>query len=194
MLFAGVDLSASLRKPTYISLLDENLTARIFSAPGDSEIIETLQEAKPCIVGIDAPLSLPRKGRIRGCERVLASLGVRFFPPTIPSMTSLTQRGIKLRSALEALGFIVVEVYPGGSQDLLCLPRKKSLSSLREGLEALGIRLPSGKLNGDALDAVTAAYTVFLYSKGEYLRITSDDCSLVLPIPRCLPRSPTRQY
>ncbi|QOJ78468.1 DUF429 domain-containing protein [Infirmifilum lucidum] len=194
MLLAGVDLSASSRKPTYISLLDEDLRAGILSASEDSEIIEVLREAKPSIVGIDAPLSLPLKGGVRGCERILASLGVRFFPPMIPSMAALTRRGIRLRSALEALGFVVIEVYPGGSQDLLCIPRKKSLSRLREGLEGLGVRLPPGRLSGDALDAVTAAYTVFLYSSGDYLRITSEDCSLVLPLPRCLPRSPTRRY
>jgi len=195
MWFAGVDLSSSEKKPTYVALLDENLTAKVFELSTDEEILEAVSSARPMYTGIDAPLSLPSKSRIRGCEKVLISLGIRFFPPTMPSMLSLTLRGMRLRMQLKEAGLSILEVYPGGSQDVLCLPRsKRSLAGLEHGLRALGVKLPVGRLTGDALDAVTAAYTAFLYWRGDCLRLASEDCSLVLPIPRCLPRIPTRRH
>jgi hypothetical protein len=40
-------------------------------------------------------------------------------------MRKLTSRGIRLREILEAKGFCVIEVYPGGAQDVLGLARKQ---------------------------------------------------------------------
>ncbi len=55
-------------------------------------------------------------------------------------MRDLTERGIRIRSFLEADRFRAFEVYPGGAQDIWSIPRvKHSLSGLREGLRKLGI-------------------------------------------------------
>lgn len=192
MLFAGLDLTSSQHKASYIAFLNEELIAKIVKVHTDEEIIKAVADVEIYALGIDAPLSFPKHGMFRGCEKILLGLGIRFFPPTLPSMKGLTKRGVRLASALSSRNIKVLEVYPGGSQDVLCIPRKKkSLSLLKRGLEELGISLPIGRLNGDALDAVSAAYTVYLYWRGNYLRLSSDDCELILPIPRCLPRTPS---
>lgn len=195
MLFAGVDLSATPRRASSIAFLDPELRVDIVTVFSDEDLLNALLSRKVYAVGIDSPLSKPSRGRLRGCERILTELGVRFFPPTIPSMEKLSERGLRLASMIKEAGLRVYEVYPGGSQDVLCIPRKRaSLRGLRSGLESLGVLLPAVELGGDELDAVTAAYTIYKLWYGEVLRLVSDDCELILPLPRCLPRTPTRRY
>ncbi len=62
----------------------------------------------------------------------------------------------------------MVEIYPGGAQDVLGLPRvKHSLIELRQGLKRLGITGLKESLSPHELDAVTAAYVGFLYMRGK---------------------------
>jgi len=71
---------------------------------------------------------------------------------------------------LEADGFRVVEVYPGGAQDIWSIPRvKHSLSGLREGLIKLGISGLMKETSGHELDAATGALVgrFFLQGKAE---------------------------
>ncbi|MEZ0346635.1 MAG: DUF429 domain-containing protein [Infirmifilum sp.] len=195
MFFGGLDLTAGEVKASYLAFLDLELRARVLKLYTDEEILNNITRQEVYAMGIDSPLSFPKQARERGCERMLRELGIKFFPPVLPAMEKLTKRGMKLAATLEKAGIRVLEVYPGGTQDLLCIPRKKaSLVGLKEGLERLGIKFVDAKLNGDALDAVTAAYTVYLYWRGDYLRLKSGDCELILPVPRCLPRIPSRRY
>jgi predicted nuclease with RNAse H fold len=83
----------------------------------------------------------------------------------------LTERGIKIRKILEKK-YKVIEVYPGATQNILKIPRKqKGLKKLLNGLKKLGIKIERKKLNGDELDAITAAYTGYLFLKGKTTEI-----------------------
>jgi predicted nuclease with RNAse H fold len=152
---------------------------------------------EPDLVVIDAPLSLPR-GRatiddrsgphFRACDRELQRMGIRFFPITLGPMRMLTSRGMALRSSLEREGFRVIEGYPGGSQDRLGLPRKQAGAAvlqralLRRGLGGV---LLERMLSHDELDAVTIAWTGYLYLGGRGLVIGDpEEGEMLLPSPR----------
>lgn len=184
-------MAGSERRGTGMCLLDESLTAKVWVVYGDEEIIRDAERLRPDIVAIDAPLTIP-KGRssiddrsgphFRECDLMLKRMGIKFFPVTLGPMRMLTKRGVRLKERLTALGLRVVEVYPGGAQDVLGIPRKsKGLEALRRGLEALGIRMPLGSLSGDELDAITAAYVGLLYLKGEAEVLKGVDGAIVMP-------------
>jgi hypothetical protein len=83
-------------------------------------------------------------------------------------MRVLTERGKGLKEVLETKGFKVIEVYPGGAQDVWTIPRaKQNLSELREGLHRLGIRGLDKSCADHELDAATAALVGRLYLQGK---------------------------
>jgi len=186
-----VDLAGSEKRETGMCLMDEALNTDVWVVHTDDEIVRDAAAARPGIVAIDAPLSIPRGRRriddregphFRECDLMLRRMGIRFFPVTLGPMRLLTARGMALRERLESIGLRVVEVYPGGAQDILGLPRKGAgLEELRRGLESLGIRLPARRLSGDELDAVTAAYVGLLYMRGLAEVLEGVDGAIVMP-------------
>ena len=176
----GVDLAGSPHRATGVCIL-QGMTARTHIAFADEEILSWIDQARPTIVPIDAPLSLPggRKTihdlsgeHFRDCDLELRRRGIRFFPVTLGPMRMLTERGIALKAKIEKMGYRVVECYPGGAQDVWGIPRqRRDLQGLRRGLEELGVRGLTQAMTGDELDAVTAALVGrwFLLGKGEIL-------------------------
>ena len=177
---AGIDLAGSPRRATGVCILRGN-RAETCVALSDDEILEAIRMAAPAIVPMDAPLSLPagrrtihdRRGEhLRPCDRKLQQRGIRFFPITLGPMRMLTERGLRLKAQIEALGYRAVECYPGGSQDAWKLPRQhKDMEGLRRGLRRLGVRGIGKRMTPDELDAVTAALVGrwYLLGKGEWL-------------------------
>jgi histidinol phosphatase-like PHP family hydrolase/predicted nuclease with RNAse H fold/dephospho-CoA kinase len=163
----GIDLTAG-DKPSGAAVLDK-FSVETCSLRSDEEILSYIRSQEPRIVSIDSPLGLPgggesidaKAGIVRVAEQDLASIGIPAYPALIDSMRNLTQRGIRLRRAIEALPESprVIESYPGAAQDILCLPRKqKSLDLLREGLRRLGLKGTGlATRSHDEMDAVTSA-------------------------------------
>jgi predicted nuclease with RNAse H fold len=159
----------------------------------DDEVLAFIEAARPALVAIDAPLSLPpgrksiedRTGEhFRHCDRELLKRGIRFFPITLGPMRSLTTRGIRLKKRLVRRGFEVIEIYPGGAQDLWKIARKqRGLPKLRRGLEKLGLIGLAKTMNGDELDAVTGALVGRLYLKG-HAEVLGDFCEGAIIIPK----------
>ncbi len=185
----GIDLAGSPRRPTGICALC-GLKARTAVAFSNEEILRWITQVQPDLVTIDAPLSLP-KGRetihdrsgehFRDCDRELQRRGIRFFPITIGPMRLLTERGLALRAKIEALGYRVVECYPGAAQDVWGIPRQhRDLKGLRTGLRKLGVRGLTEAMTGDELDAVTAALVgrLFLAGRAEML---GGETGIVIP-------------
>ncbi len=123
MVVVGVDLAGSPRRATGVCVLT-GLKAKAQIAHGDDEILAIIEQAKPDLVPIDAPLSLPpgrktihdRQGEhLRECDRELQNRKIRFFPITLGPMRMLTERGLALKAKIEAQGYPVVECYPGSS-------------------------------------------------------------------------------
>lgn len=173
---AGIDLAGVAHRPSGWCLLKEwkAETSLLYS---DEEILNKIKREKPDLVAIDAPLSLPpgRKSiddktglHFRLCDEELRRRKIRFFPITLGPMRSLTERGIALRRVLENEGFRVVEVYPGGAQDIWGIPRvKHNRTGLRDGLRRLGISGLKKDISDHELDAATGALVGFLFLTGK---------------------------
>ncbi|MEM2926642.1 MAG: DUF429 domain-containing protein [Candidatus Bathyarchaeia archaeon] len=194
MKVVGIDLAGVEGRETGFCIL-RGFEATIAILRSDEEILGEALRADPSIVAIDAPLCLP-KGRpslqipggphLRKCDRDLQAMGIRFFPISLGPMRRLTERGMRLKEFMESRGLRVIEVYPGGAQDILGIPRAKvNLKGLRDGLEKLGIKnLPEG-LNPHELDAVTSAFVGKLYLEGAYLALGDPEEGLmIMPKPK----------
>ncbi|OGG53446.1 MAG: hypothetical protein A3F84_12705 [Candidatus Handelsmanbacteria bacterium RIFCSPLOWO2_12_FULL_64_10] len=188
----GVDLAGSPHRPTGVCVL-RDLRAETRVAYADEEILALIRGAQPALVPIDAPLTLPagrksihdRNGEhYRECDRELQRRGLRFFPITLGPMRVLTERGMKLRAEIEAMGFRAVECFPGAAQDVWGLPRKQhDLEGLRDGLRRLKVRGITDGMTNDELDAVTGALAGrwFLLRKGEML---GGEDGIVMPVKK----------
>jgi predicted nuclease with RNAse H fold len=176
----GVDLAGSSRRPTGLCVL-RGMKAETCIALTNEEILESVDLAKPDLVTIDAPLSLPNgRGTIhdrggehfRDCDRELQRRGIRFFPITLGPMRMLTERGMALKAKIEMMGYGAVECFPGGAQDVWGIPRQhRDIAGLRGGLRRLGVKGLRDHTTSDELDAVSAALVGrwFLLGRGEML-------------------------
>lgn len=190
LVVVGIDLAGSPRRPTGVCVL-RGLKAQTRVLYSDEEILALIRQARPVLVPIDAPLSLPAGRRTiqdrngehyRPCDRELQRRGLRFFPITLGPMRMLTERGLRLRAEIEALGFRAIECFPGAAQDVWGIPRKQhDLEGLRAGLSRLKVRGITDAMTNDELDAVTGALAGrwFLMGRGEML---GGEDGIVMPL------------
>lgn len=166
LVVVGIDLAGSPKRPTGIcALCDLKAETRIVFS--DDDILDFVKEARPTLVPIDAPLSLPKGRRtvhdrtgehLRKCDHELLRRGIRFFPVTLGPMRMLTERGLGLKQRLAAMGYQALECYPGAAQDLWRIPRQhQDRLGLLNGLRKLGLRGLKKSATSDELDAATAA-------------------------------------
>jgi len=192
LVVVGVDLAGSPRRPTGLCLL-RGLRAETHIAFSDDDILHVVRQARPDLVPIDAPLSLPKGRRtihdrsgehFRNCDRELLRRGIRFFPITLGPMRMLTERGLALKMKLRAMGYHAVECYPGAAQDVWGIPRQhRDRQGLLAGLRKLGLRGLRKTATSDELDAATAALVGrwFLLDRAEML---GDKDGIVIPVGR----------
>jgi len=177
----GIDLTGSEEKPSGFAVLSGTV-AETFPILTDDEMVEHISDVKPDIISIDSPLSLPmgrccgdkncecaKHGIMRYCELTLKRFGIGVYPCLIDSMVNLTMRGINLASRLCGLGFNVIESYPGVTQDLLHIPRKrKGLELLLSGIKNFGIEGMRDDITHDEADAITSALVGYFYLDNKY--------------------------
>ncbi|MCW4047722.1 MAG: DUF429 domain-containing protein [Candidatus Bathyarchaeota archaeon] len=190
MSVVGLDLAGVEKRPTGLCILN-GMAAETLLVYTDQEILRAIEAAKPRVVAIDAPLSLPsgRKSieeranvHLRECDRELLRRGIKFFPITLGPMRKLADRGIRLRKTLENRHFTVIEVYPGGAQDILGIPRKqRGLDKLREGLEKAGVKGLNSQMSDHELDAVTCALVGKLFLEGKSVIYGTPSQAIIMP-------------
>lgn len=191
MSIVGLDLAGVESRPTGLCVL-KGWIAETFLVYTNGEIVRKAEESKPKLVAIDAPLSLPAgrksieertKVHLRECDKELLKRGIKFFPVTLGPMRKLTSRGITLRRILEGKHFKVIEVYPGGAQDILRIPRKQhGLQKLRAGLKEYGIKGLNDKMTNHELDAVACALVGRLFLEGKTITYGTGEQTIVMPI------------
>ncbi len=190
MIVVGLDLAGVETRPTgFCALFD--LKAETSLVYTDKEILEKIRAVSPEVIAIDAPLSLPpgrqsieqrTETHLRECDRELLRRKIRFFPITLGPMRKLTVRGMNLKTTLEDKNFKVIEVYPGGAQDVLGIPRKQQgLDKLREGLEKLSLKGLSTQMSDHELDAVTCAFVGKLFLQERSVTYGNPECGIVMP-------------
>ena len=190
MLIVGLDLAGVKTRPSGLCIL-EKMKVETMLLYSDEEIIQKIEELRPKIITIDAPLSLPpgRKSieektniHLRECDKELLKRGIKFFPITLGPMRKLTTRGIRLKKILEDKEFKVIEVYPGGAQDVWNIPRKqRGLEKLMNGLKKMGIQGLKKDMNNHELDAVTCALTGKYYLDGKAEVLGTINNGIVIP-------------
>ena|ERR1700681_2715993 len=181
----GIDLTGSEKRPTGWCVLRHGKVETRRIATTD-ELISATLECSPTLVSIDSPLALPigwessslEAGEpppgatiMRECERILKRRGVNVYPCLIPSMRSLTRRGISLATDLRAAGAPVIESFPGAAQDIMGIPRKRaSLELLKAGLVEFGIsgNYSVNDVSHDELDAITSAIVGVFFWGGRF--------------------------
>jgi uncharacterized protein len=197
MTVVGLDLAGVETRPTGFCVLAD-LKAETCLFYTDEEILARTQAASPDVIAIDAPLSLP-PGRqsieqktevhLRECDKELLRRKIRFFPITLGPMRKLTTRGMNLKRLLEHRQLKVIEVYPGGAQDVLGIPRKQQgLDRLQEGLERLGIKGLNSQMSDHELDAVTCAIVGKLFLEGKSVTYGNSNDGIVMPREKETPR------
>ena len=184
----GIDLSGSCKKASPYALLDGDATLRcLASFKAHDELLPAVEEHRPDLIAIDAPLFLPlgldcleedcacasangRKGRV--AEQELAGKGIGCFFTTKQSIIrNLIYRAMELGGDLARRGYPVIEVYPYATKVLLFgdeVPAKAnptSLPFLKEKLAGLigGLDPHVNDLNHDRCDALLTAYTGYLH-------------------------------
>ncbi len=136
--------------------------------------------------GIDAPLSLPRSGNFRECERKLQKMGISLFPPLSDLMIGITGRGIEMKVLLESGGVSVYEVYPYATRVILGIGRNVKKRS-RSGRKSIARSLSKFVSNvpempeHDELDAIISALTVQLFLDGKGEEIGGRDGKIIVP-------------
>jgi uncharacterized protein YprB with RNaseH-like and TPR domain/predicted nuclease with RNAse H fold len=186
----GIDLTGSEKRATGWALMDGPF-ATTKTIRTDEELISETLAAKPDLVSIDSPLSLPYGYGAPGvpiyrkCELALKRMGISVFWCLLPSMQMLTRRGIKLADELRKAGCNVIESYPGAAQDILGIPRKKaSLDELKHGLSRAGITgdFLTAHITHDEVDAITSALVGLFYLADEYIALgTPTEDYLIVP-------------
>jgi predicted nuclease with RNAse H fold len=197
----GIDLTGSERRATGWALLD-GAVATTKAIRSDEELLRETLAANPDIVSIDSPLSMPEgvtdpdktgtRPIYRRCELALKRMGISVFWCLLPTMKSLTMRGMRLASELRKRGLEVIESYPGAAQDLLGIPRKGlSLEELKQGMGRIGItgEYLTGSVCHDEVDAITSALVGLFYLADDYIALgTPKEDYLIVP------RSPSINY
>jgi uncharacterized protein YprB with RNaseH-like and TPR domain/predicted nuclease with RNAse H fold/dephospho-CoA kinase len=205
----GIDLTGSEARPSGWCLLEDG-RATTFRIGSDEDLISATMAAKPTLVSIDSPLSLP-KGRVsvddddpgrrlfgimRECERILKKRGVNVYPSLIRSMQALTARGIRLAKYFRSIGVPVIESYPGAAQDIMNIPRKGAdRGLLKEGLVEFGISgdFKTCDISHDELDAITSAAVGLFFASGNFEALGNDEEEYLI-IPDIKPKiSPWRK-
>lgn len=193
-LVIGIDLAGAAHRPTGACFLSgfRAETRLLFS---DADILEAVLSAAPSLVAVDAPLNLPpgrrsmedRNGaHYRPCDLELRRRGIPFFPITLGPMRGLTERGIMLRRRLERKGLRVVEMYPGGAQDVWKIPRaKRDHDGLLRGLRKLGLKGLRRAASDHELDAASGALVGRLFLEGQAEVLGDFETgAILLPRPR----------
>lgn len=186
----GIDLTGSEKRGSGWAMLKcGKVKTKILHK--DNEIFKNTIEVNPNLISIDSPLSIP-KGRksfsdkspcrkygiARECERELKRRGISVFWCLLPSMQSLTKRGIKLAKRFRKSGYKVIESFPGAAQDILLIPRKKtSVDELKYGLTEFGLKgnFITDKVKHDELDAITSALVGYFYLSKNYEALGNED-------------------
>ncbi len=192
----GIDLTGSERRATGWALLDGD-RAETKSIAADEDLFLETMAAKPDIVSIDSPLSVPegwsqaQKQLVDGapiyrkCELALKRMGISVFWCLLPTMRALTMRGMKLADRLRNHGQHVIESYPGAAQDILGIPRKgASLEELKWGLKRAGIdgAYLKERVSHDEVDAITSALVGLFYLADDYIALgTPEEDYLIVP-------------
>jgi len=179
----GIDLAGAENRETGWALL-QGYNVKVLTLYSNEEILRKTLEVRPLIVAIDAPLTLPKKGKMRLADKEMKKLGCAVLPPLFPGMKMLTSRGIYLASKMQESGIKVIEVHPTSSRKILGLPVAKDVEKIRHSLLKLGLKgdIEERRLTIHELDAIVAAFTAKLHIHGQTVKVgNKEEGYIIIP-------------
>ena len=186
----GIDLSGKPENPTGACFLDKR-NIQFSTLFENNEILSYIQEKKPSLIVIDAPLSLPKGrcclskdcscskegGHFREAEVEMRKYG-RTLPLTFRGMRMLTERGIQITDELRD-EYTVLESHPRTVQKIL------GFSNLYEDLRRY-FELPEN-ISEHELDAALLVTAGAFYARGEFMEFgDADEGTIILPKEKCI--------
>ena len=190
MKILGIDLAGKEENPSGLCILDD-LKMEYLTNYTNQEIVNTVNNTKPSLIIIDAPLSLPKGrcclekeckcavgGHFRMAERQIRKYG-RVLPLTFTGMKMLTLRGIYLASILRTQ-YTVIESHP----------RTRSMNiGIVDPIECLNkISKVPLIISDHEIDAGILTVTGYLYQNNCFIELGDpDEGTIILPKnPNCL--------
>ena len=166
-IIVGIDLAGTAKNPTGWAMW-KNKVVSACQLYNNQEIVRRSINCDPALIAIDAPLSLPAKGIMRGADREMYKRGYPVFPPRFPSMEKLTLRAMKIAKEIAGRGVDVIEVHPTSTRKALNMPAK-DWDMIQTLFLHLGLKgdLEVRALTPHEIDSITAALTGHLYLQGK---------------------------
>ncbi len=183
----GIDLTSSEKKPTYISIIDNDGNLRTLPIRNTKIILETMNRINPKIIAIDSPFQHPKTGLFRPCDRIMKKMGMKPLPPGFKSMEALIKRAKYLLRELK--GNKIIETFPTGALNILGIKKIKSRETQIEVftkiLDKYELKIVNKfKFTKDALDSLICAIAAmeFINKTKNYIIISDEEgCSVVIP-------------
>jgi len=173
-LWMGVDVGGK-RKGFDAALVDDSRLLRLEGGLSCDAVIELVRTCRPALVGIDSPRRCAPDGHgSRTGERQLARsiCGIRWTPERsrveLDPYYAWVREGLALFDALSELEADAIEVFPTASWTRWqgTRGRRKRAAWSRRGLDELGLEGLPRRTNQDQRDAIAAAVTARLHSRG----------------------------
>jgi len=182
MKVVGIDLAGNPKNDTGFCILEDienskHIKTKILHS--DDEIIKSIEETKPDLIAIDAPLTYSNENR--KCDEILREYGA--LPVTLRGMEVLAIRGSELAKKLRSKGFRdIIEIFSTASAKILGL-WDKTEKGMQKNLLNANIRgdIEKKLLSKDELDAVFAAITGYLYLKNSTKSVGDEKGKIIIP-------------
>lgn len=179
----GIDLAADPKNPTcWASLKQKRVRTKLLHT--DKDILRETLPAKPALVAIDAPLSMPRCGKARTADREMMHRCYRVFPPLFSTMRHLTDGAIGLNKLIAERGYKTIEVHPTSTRKALKMPIKATCK-VQAILKTIGLKgeIESRMLTVHEIDATIAALTAHIHTQGRTEAIGDEEEGYII-IPK----------
>jgi len=181
----GIDLAGLEKNDTGICSLifseDKEIAkvVKVKKVKTDAQILSEIEKEMPLVVAIDAPLSLPKRGMMRSCDKELQQYGA--ISPLLGGMKALTERAIELKRIISE-SYEVIEVNAKIGAKMLGYYNKDT-SVQQKALIEMGIEgdIKERILSEDEIDAISAAIIAYLYVNGKCMAIGGEDGYTIVP-------------
>lgn len=181
MKVVGVDLAGSVKNDTgfcVLTVVDDRKSVETRLLHSNDELMAAVLEAKPDLVGVDAPLIYG--GVNRRCDELLRKYGA--LPATLPGMETLARRGVLIAREFDKHKIKYIEVYSTATAKILGVYNKKEFN-MQKNMMSLDL---DGDTNDrllvkDELDAISAALTAYLHLLGQTKTVGDESGCVVVP-------------
>lgn len=193
--YIGVDFSITRRSE--VAVIDRQRILIYVDALNEREILSLAKSFPQAIIGVDAPLTIPREGPWRECDIMLLKDRIPCLPPGGGNFRKLTERAVRFSEALAREGVRHIEVYPYATRVRLGIGigAKKLKASGRDRIKndlLKYVRDPRGLLDNishHGIDATISALTVYLADSGLCEILGGRDGVIYVPLKKTVHRS-----